>query len=97
MRRFSRIQVVIPKTPTSCRVLQFVLLEADLVLDYDADEERKTTRHKFVPVATWSRLDTRHNTLPQRPVPVEAINQALAEARGQIQYVEDWNFLPRAQ
>jgi hypothetical protein len=84
--RFSSVEVIIAGSPLKRRVLGFYLLDATLVLDYDADEERETTRHKFKRVRWWSRLDGRNNTMERRDVPQAAINEALDNVRSQIKY-----------
>ena len=84
--RFSSVVVIISVLPLKRRVLGFYLLDATLVLDYDADEERETTRHKFKRFKWWSRLDGRNNTMERRDVPQAAINEALDNVRSQIKY-----------
>lgn len=84
--RFSRIEVIIADSPLKRRVLGFYLLDETLVLDYDADEERETTRHKFKRIKWWSRLDGHDNTMERRDVSQEAINEALDNVRSQIKY-----------
>jgi hypothetical protein len=84
--RISSVEVIVAGSPLTRRVLRFYLLDATLVLDYDADEERATTRHKFNRVKWWSRLDRRNNTMERRDVPLAAINEALENVRSQIKY-----------
>ena len=86
--RFSSVEVIISSSQLKRRVLGFYLLDAALVLDYDADEERETARHKFKRVKWWSRLDGRNNTMERREVPPAAINEALENVRSQIKYAE---------
>jgi hypothetical protein len=85
--RFSNPEVILQESPLKRRVLRFALLDTSLMLDYDADEERATTRHKFKVVRAWSRLDGRNNKMDKRDVPIPAITKALAQARGQITYI----------
>lgn len=83
---FSKPEVIIEESPTKRRVLRFYLLRSKLVLDVDVVQERKTKRHKWRNIAKWSRLDRRDNDFDKREVPPEAIEQALADIRGQITY-----------
>lgn len=84
--RFSNVKLIVEASPLKRRVLFFYLIDSILVLDYDADEERATTRHKFRPVRWWSRLDGRSNTMDRRGVPQAAIDEALDNVRSQIKY-----------
>ncbi len=84
--RFSNVQVIVDPSALSRRVLEFRLFDASMVLDYDADEERQTTRHKFKVVRLWERIDQRFNTMQRRDVPEHAIQQALEQFRQQIRY-----------
>ena len=86
MQPFASPTIVIMDSPLTRRVIRFYLLGPTLVLDYDADEERATTRHKFRPVRWWSRLDSRNNTMARREPPEEVIADALADVRAQIRY-----------
>ena len=86
--RFAPVDVIITESPLKRRFLTFCLIDATLVLDYDADEERETTRHKFRPVGRWSRLHGRHNTIVRRHVPLEVVNEALENVRSQIKYAD---------
>ena len=83
---FSNPEIVIYENDLKRRVLRFCLLDASLVFDYDADEERETTRHEFRVVRWWSRLSGRYATMAKRDPPQDAIAQALVVSRGQIGY-----------
>jgi hypothetical protein len=84
--RFSSPEIFIYESDLKRRVLRFMMLDARLVFDYDADEVRETKRHKFQRVRWWNRLSGRDNTMPRREPPRDAIEQALAVVRSQIQY-----------
>jgi hypothetical protein len=83
---FKPVTIEIDETPLKRRVLRFDVLDARLVLDYDADEERESKRHRFRRVRWWHRLSSRENTMDRREPPAEAIEQALAAVRSQIKY-----------
>ena len=84
---FSAVNIVVVESPLKRRVMRFDLLDAKLVLDYDADQERPSTRHRFTAVRFWHRLSTsRENTMERREPPAEAIQQALEAVRAQIKY-----------
>ena len=84
--RFRNVQVIVDSLALYRRVLEFQLIDASMVLDYDADEERPTTRHKFEVIRLWERTDQRFNTMQRRDVPEHAIQQALEQFRQQIRY-----------
>jgi hypothetical protein len=84
--RFSSPEIIIYESVLKRRVLRFMMLDARLVFDYDADEVRETKRHKFQRVQWWNRLSGRDNTMQRREPPQDAIDQALAVVRSQIKY-----------
>ena len=49
-------------------------------------QQRKTKRHKFKPVGTWSRLDTRDNNVVKPQVSAELAFKAVQEIRDMIKY-----------
>jgi len=82
-----RTEVIIQHSPLKRRVLRFVLLGTEVVLDFEADEERKTTRHRFRATRTWSRMMWRRTEQGPESVPQSAVDQALADLRGRLKYV----------
>lgn len=72
------------------RRLDFICLRDGVELDYDADESRKSTRHKWVEGISWSRLSHRGKRLSHpREVPFDVRHRALDEIRMQIKYKDN--------
>ena len=81
---FSAVNIVVIESPLKRRVMRFDVLDAKLVLDYDADQERPSTRHRFTAVRFWQRIQSnRKNTMDRREPPAEAIQQALEAVKAQ--------------
>ena len=66
--------------------MEFLLIDADLCVVYDADEKRASRRHKWQAVKSWNRWGFGSNSLSPRPIPEDVVEQALAAVRAQIQF-----------
>lgn len=82
-------EIIIQHSDISRRVLRFRMLSAELVLDADVEQIRKTKRHKWVAEKKWTRLSTRYsNTMLRRDVPQQAIDEAIQIVRDSITYAD---------
>ena len=94
MSNWDMPEVIIQIDDLNRRRLVFFLLgySCDLVLDSDVDEYRETKRHKWKPVRDkqWHRLSHYgRSTMKRRKIPQRAIDDALAQVRLSIKYVDD--------
>ena len=90
-KHFRPIDIIVDEVDTSRRVLEFILLDACLVVDRDLDQTRKSKRHGWRnDDYYWQRTSQRDNRGEKRSVPQEAIDVALGYARSQIHYREQY-------
>jgi hypothetical protein len=84
---FLKTEIVVDYDNLNRRVMRFCEVYGKVMLDFDVDQSRKTTRHKWINTQWWSRLDRRESSIKeQRDVSCEHIHQALNQIRSQITY-----------